>query len=98
MIDGEGPVLIDTHCWIWSQFGHDHEFSTLGLSTFRQAARDGPMPLGVSVEQAIKGGAHPVPARKLVEWDWIVSSDPQVGIFPWDLLKTIQEEVYSSLS
>jgi PIN domain nuclease of toxin-antitoxin system len=47
MIDGEGPILLDTHCWVWSQFGHDHEFSALGLSTFRQAARDGMLRLSV---------------------------------------------------
>jgi PIN domain nuclease of toxin-antitoxin system len=41
MINGEGSILIDTHCWIWSQFGHDHEFSQVGLSTFKQAAVDG---------------------------------------------------------
>jgi PIN domain nuclease of toxin-antitoxin system len=41
MIEGEGPVLLDTHCWVWSQFGHDHEFSALGLSTFKRAATDG---------------------------------------------------------
>ena len=47
MIDGEGPVLLDTHCWIWSQFGHDHEFSAPGLSTLKQAARDGMLRLSV---------------------------------------------------
>src|SRR5450755_145437 len=41
MINGEGSILIDTHCWTWSQFGHDHEFSQVGLSTFKQAAVDG---------------------------------------------------------
>jgi hypothetical protein len=52
--------------------------------------------LGVSIEQAIKGGAHPVPVRQryrkrtgFVNSDWI---------FPWDLLKTIKKEVYSSIS
>jgi PIN domain nuclease of toxin-antitoxin system len=47
MIDGEGPILLDTHCWVWSQFGHDHEFSALGLSTFKQAATDGMLRLSV---------------------------------------------------
>jgi PIN domain nuclease of toxin-antitoxin system len=47
MIDSEGPVLLDTHCWIWSQFGYDHEFSTLGLSMFKQAASDGILRLSV---------------------------------------------------
>jgi PIN domain nuclease of toxin-antitoxin system len=32
---------LDTHCWIWSQFGHVHEFSATGSSTLRQAAADG---------------------------------------------------------
>jgi PIN domain nuclease of toxin-antitoxin system len=41
MTDGQGPVLLDTHCWIWSQLGHAHEFSAAGLSTLRQAAADG---------------------------------------------------------
>jgi PIN domain nuclease of toxin-antitoxin system len=41
MIDGQGPLLLDTHCWIWSWFGHEHEFSVSGLSTLRQAAADG---------------------------------------------------------
>ncbi|MGA2133840.1 MAG: type II toxin-antitoxin system VapC family toxin [Bryobacteraceae bacterium] len=40
MINGEGPILLDTHCWVWSQFGHDHEFSAAGLATFKQAAAD----------------------------------------------------------
>ena len=47
MIDGEGPILLDTHCWVWSQFGYEHEFSTLGLATFKQAARDGMLRLSV---------------------------------------------------
>jgi PIN domain nuclease of toxin-antitoxin system len=47
MIDGAGPILLDTHCWVWSQFGHDHEFSALGLSTFKQAAADGMLLLSV---------------------------------------------------
>jgi PIN domain nuclease of toxin-antitoxin system len=41
MIDGQGPLLLDTHCWIWSWFGHEHEFSASGLSTVKQAAADG---------------------------------------------------------
>jgi len=41
MTDGSGPVLLDTHCWIWSQLGHVHEFSAAGLSALRQAAADG---------------------------------------------------------
>jgi PIN domain nuclease of toxin-antitoxin system len=47
MVDGEGPILVDTHCWIWSQFGYDHEFSPLGLSTFKRAAADGMLLLSV---------------------------------------------------
>jgi PIN domain nuclease of toxin-antitoxin system len=47
MINGEGRILIDTHCWIWSQFGYEHEFSALGLSTFKQAAADGILILSV---------------------------------------------------
>ncbi len=41
MINGQGPLLLDTHCWVWSQFGYEHEFSASGLATFRQAAADG---------------------------------------------------------
>ena len=41
MTDGQGPVPLDTHCWIWSQFGHAREFSATGQSTIRQAAADG---------------------------------------------------------
>jgi PIN domain nuclease of toxin-antitoxin system len=40
MINGEGPVLLDTHCWVWSQFGYKHEFSAAGLAMFNQAAAD----------------------------------------------------------
>jgi PIN domain nuclease of toxin-antitoxin system len=40
MINGQGPLLLDTHCWVWSQFGHDHEFSASGLATLRHAAAD----------------------------------------------------------
>jgi PIN domain nuclease of toxin-antitoxin system len=47
MINGEGHILIDTHCWIWSQFGYDYEFSASGLSTFKQAAADGILLLSV---------------------------------------------------
>ena len=47
MIDGEGLILLDTHCWVWSQFGYENEFSALGLSTFKQAAADGILILSV---------------------------------------------------
>jgi PIN domain nuclease of toxin-antitoxin system len=47
MINGEGLILLDTHCWVWSQFGYEHEFSTLGLSMFKQAAADGILILSV---------------------------------------------------
>ncbi len=40
MIDGQGPILLDTHCWVWSQFGHTHEFSATGLASFKQAAAE----------------------------------------------------------
>jgi len=41
MTDGRRPLLLDTHCWVWSQFGHEREFSPDGLSALRQAAADG---------------------------------------------------------
>jgi PIN domain nuclease of toxin-antitoxin system len=47
MVNGEGRILIDTHCWVWSQFGYEHEFSTQGLSMFKQAAADGILVLSV---------------------------------------------------
>ena len=47
MVNGEGRILIDTHCWVWSQFGYEHEFSPLGLSMFRQAASGGKLLLSV---------------------------------------------------
>lgn len=47
MIDGPDPILLDTHCWVWSQFGYDHEFSALGLSMFRRAAAGGVLFLSV---------------------------------------------------
>lgn len=37
----------------------------------------------------------PRPSASLSERTGFVNSDSQVWIFPWDLLKTIQEEVYS---
>jgi len=47
MTDGQVPILLDTHCWVWSQFGYEHEFSPLGLSMFRQAASGGKLLLSV---------------------------------------------------
>ena len=35
------------------------------------------------------------PSASLSKRTGFVNSDPQVRIFPWDVLKTIQEEVYS---
>jgi PIN domain nuclease of toxin-antitoxin system len=34
-----GPLLLDTHCWIWMQFGLQELFSARGLATLREAAR-----------------------------------------------------------
>ena len=47
MISKDQPLLLDTHCWIWSQFGLDHEFSAAGLSLFRRAASDGILLLSI---------------------------------------------------
>jgi PIN domain nuclease of toxin-antitoxin system len=47
MIDGREPLLLDTHCWVWSQFGHDHEFSAQGLRALRQGAANGLLLLSV---------------------------------------------------
>jgi len=27
MIDGQGPILLDTHCWVWLQAGELDRFS-----------------------------------------------------------------------
>jgi PIN domain nuclease of toxin-antitoxin system len=47
LITDREPLLLDTHCWIWSQFGLDHEFSPAGLSLFRRAASDGILLLSI---------------------------------------------------
>lgn len=41
MIDGREHLLLDTHCWVWSQLGYENEFSKAGLATLKQAADDG---------------------------------------------------------
>jgi PIN domain nuclease of toxin-antitoxin system len=33
-----GPLLLDTHCWIWMQFGLQELSSARGLVTLREAA------------------------------------------------------------
>jgi PIN domain nuclease of toxin-antitoxin system len=33
-----GPLLLDTHCWVWMQFGLQEPFSARGLVTLREAA------------------------------------------------------------
>lgn len=30
-------LLLDTHCWVWMEFGLDHEFSKAGLAAIQEA-------------------------------------------------------------
>jgi len=39
--DDRGPLLLDTHCWIWMQFGHWQEFSRVGRKLVEQSADEG---------------------------------------------------------
>jgi PIN domain nuclease of toxin-antitoxin system len=32
------PLLLDTHCWVWLEFGHQDRFSRSGFVAFREAA------------------------------------------------------------
>ncbi len=32
------PLLLDTHCWVWLEFGHHDRFSRSGLVAFKEAA------------------------------------------------------------
>ena len=41
MIDGEGPILLDTHCWLWLQSGQLDEFSQGTVEHIRQAGAAG---------------------------------------------------------
>jgi PIN domain nuclease of toxin-antitoxin system len=47
LITDDQPLLLDTHCWIWSQFGLDQEFSPAGLALFRKAASDSILRLSI---------------------------------------------------
>jgi PIN domain nuclease of toxin-antitoxin system len=37
--DGWLPLLLDTHCWVWVEFGLAERFSRAGLAALREAAR-----------------------------------------------------------
>jgi PIN domain nuclease of toxin-antitoxin system len=41
MINGEGPILLDTHCWIWLQSGQLEKFSQGTVDHIRQAGSAG---------------------------------------------------------
>jgi PIN domain nuclease of toxin-antitoxin system len=36
--DPDGSLLLDTHCWVWMEFGLTGRFSQNGLATFQEAA------------------------------------------------------------
>src|SRR5271169_5554411 len=37
----ESAVLLDTHCWVWVQFGQEERFTPAARSTIEKAARAG---------------------------------------------------------
>jgi PIN domain nuclease of toxin-antitoxin system len=47
VIDPDAPVLLDTHYWIWQEFGHLHEFRGDALQLIRAAAIRGTLLLSV---------------------------------------------------
>jgi PIN domain nuclease of toxin-antitoxin system len=34
------PILLDTHCWVWMQFGMNHRFSGSSLASLRRASEE----------------------------------------------------------
>jgi len=43
----DAPLLLDTHCWIWMQFGWINRFSAQGRVAVEQAARRGVLQVSV---------------------------------------------------
>jgi PIN domain nuclease of toxin-antitoxin system len=41
MIDGQGPILLDTHCWIWLQSGQLDNFSEGTVEHIQEAGKAG---------------------------------------------------------
>jgi PIN domain nuclease of toxin-antitoxin system len=37
--EADGPLLLDTHCWVWTEFGLTDRFSRAGLAGFQEAAK-----------------------------------------------------------
>ena len=42
-----GPLLLDTHCWVWMQFGMHRLFSSGGLIALRESAAEARLLLSV---------------------------------------------------
>ena len=47
MIDGQGPILLDTHCWIWLQSGQLDKFSQGTVEHIQQAGAVGMLRVSV---------------------------------------------------
>ena len=47
MIDGQGPILLDTHCWIWLQSGQLEKFSQGTVAHIQQAGAVGMLRVSV---------------------------------------------------
>jgi PIN domain nuclease of toxin-antitoxin system len=41
------PLLLDTHCWLWAQFGQTEKFSRLGRRMLEKAAQNGALRVSV---------------------------------------------------
>jgi PIN domain nuclease of toxin-antitoxin system len=37
---GDEPLLLDTHCWVWMQFGLNQRFSAAALTSLRRAGAE----------------------------------------------------------
>jgi len=43
----DSPLLLDTHCWIWAQFGNIEKFSRQGYRFFAKAAHRGDLRVSI---------------------------------------------------
>jgi PIN domain nuclease of toxin-antitoxin system len=43
----DSALLLDTHCWLWAQFGQTEKFSRLGRRTLERAAQNGTLRVSV---------------------------------------------------
>jgi PIN domain nuclease of toxin-antitoxin system len=41
------PLLLDTHCWLWAQFGQTEKFSRLGRRMLEKAAQNGALRVSI---------------------------------------------------